>query len=69
MEYGVIHNVWKVNFKGRVIQQYCITGDNVTRFAKTWNNPAFKIENIVSWCSRCLKPSSVAISSQNYKAK
>ena len=37
----------------------------VTQFTITRNNPTFsKIEIFVSWCSRCLKPSSVAVSSQ-----
>ena len=35
----------------------------VTQFAKTLSNPAFsKIKIIMSWCSRCLMRSSVAVS-------
>ena len=41
---------------------------NVTRFAKTRNNPAFlKTQIFTSWCSTYLKPSSVAVSSLHYK--
>ena len=52
---------YQYNIELHVRNSYII---NVTRFAKTRNNPAFlKTQIIASWCSAHLKPSSVAVSS------
>ena len=74
---GVQYNVTVINVPlTQQHSQYIIRLNTIVHTHMCWNNCTYvtqfaktcisKIEIFVSWCSRCLKPSSVAVSSLQY---